>query len=68
MSEGWKNGRCTLFECPVYGSQHYPRYFGWLRITDAGRTSSFSKGRATYLAISGRTMEFDAKGKCVTGC
>lgn len=23
---------------------------------------------ATYLAISGRTMEFDGKGKCVAGC
>ncbi|MGZ5119179.1 MAG: MBL fold metallo-hydrolase [Burkholderiales bacterium] len=26
------------------------------------------KGRATYLAISGRTMEFDGKGKCAAGC
>jgi L-ascorbate metabolism protein UlaG (beta-lactamase superfamily) len=26
------------------------------------------KGRAAYLAISGRTMEFDGKGKCVAGC
>lgn len=23
---------------------------------------------ATHLAISGRTMEFDGKGKCVAGC
>jgi L-ascorbate metabolism protein UlaG (beta-lactamase superfamily) len=26
------------------------------------------KGRSTYLAISGRTMEFDGKAKCVAGC
>jgi L-ascorbate metabolism protein UlaG (beta-lactamase superfamily) len=26
------------------------------------------KGRATHLAISGRTMEFDGKGKCAAGC
>ena len=26
------------------------------------------KGATPHLAISGRTMEFDGKGKCVTGC
>ena len=26
------------------------------------------KGRPVHLAISGRTMEFDGKGKCVAGC
>ena len=26
------------------------------------------KGSTPHLAISGRTMEFDGKGKCVAGC
>jgi len=26
------------------------------------------KGPTPHLAISGRTMEFDGKGKCVAGC
>ncbi len=26
------------------------------------------KGPSPYLAVSGRTMEFDGKGKCVAGC
>ena len=26
------------------------------------------KGRPAHLAVSGRTMEFDGKGKCVSGC
>jgi hypothetical protein len=26
------------------------------------------KGVTPHLAISGRTMEFDGKGKCVSGC
>jgi hypothetical protein len=26
------------------------------------------KGVTPHLAISGRTMEFDGKGKCVKGC
>jgi L-ascorbate metabolism protein UlaG (beta-lactamase superfamily) len=34
----------------------------------AARYVEVIKGRATYLAISGRTMEFDGKGKCVAGC
>lgn len=35
------------------------------------RTAAFVnlvKGRPVHLAISGRTMEFDGKGKCVAGC
>jgi L-ascorbate metabolism protein UlaG (beta-lactamase superfamily) len=35
------------------------------------RTAAFVgrlKGRPAYLAISGRTMEFDSKAKCVSGC
>ncbi len=35
------------------------------------RTSDFIsriKGKPVYLAISGRTMEFDASANCVTGC
>jgi hypothetical protein len=35
------------------------------------RTASFmaqAKGRAVYLALSGRTMEFDGTGTCVSGC
>ena len=27
-----------------------------------------AQGAAPHLAISGRTMEFDGKGKCVAGC
>jgi hypothetical protein len=26
------------------------------------------KGVTPYMALSGRTMEFDGKGKCVAGC
>jgi L-ascorbate metabolism protein UlaG (beta-lactamase superfamily) len=46
-------------------------------VTEGGklRTSSRAagyveriKGRATHLAISGRTMEFDGRGRCVAGC
>ena len=35
------------------------------------RTAAFVsrlKGRPAHLAVSGRTMEFDGKGKCVSGC
>jgi L-ascorbate metabolism protein UlaG (beta-lactamase superfamily) len=35
------------------------------------RTAAFVnlvKGRAVYLALSGRTMEFDGNAKCVAGC
>jgi hypothetical protein len=35
------------------------------------RTAAFValvKGRPVYPALSGKTMEFDGSGKCVTGC
>ena len=35
------------------------------------RTADFVnrvRGKPVYLAVSGRTMEFDGKGKCVAGC
>jgi hypothetical protein len=35
------------------------------------RTAAFVnliKGRAAYLALSGRTLEFDGNAKCVAGC
>jgi len=40
---------------------------------DAGQshTAAFIelvKGRPVYPALSGKTMEFDGKGKCVAGC
>jgi hypothetical protein len=40
-------------------------------ITPNTRTAAFValvKGRPAYPALSGKTMEFDAAGKCVTGC
>jgi L-ascorbate metabolism protein UlaG (beta-lactamase superfamily) len=40
------------------------------KLRPATRTAAVMKQLkgATHLAISGRTMEFDGKGKCVTGC
>ena len=41
------------------------------RLRPASRTAAVVKqlkGVAPYLAISGRTMEFDGTGKCVAGC
>jgi hypothetical protein len=35
------------------------------------RTAAFVnpvRGRPAYLALSGKTMEFDGNAKCVTGC
>ena len=42
---------------------------GKLRPTSrAAALTKLLKGVTPYLAISGRTMEFDGKGKCVSGC
>jgi L-ascorbate metabolism protein UlaG (beta-lactamase superfamily) len=41
------------------------------KLRPASRTAAIMKlfkGPAPYLAISGRSMEFDGKGKCVAGC
>ena len=41
------------------------------KLRPASRTAALIKllkGPTPYLAISGRTMEFDGKGKCVAGC
>ena len=40
------------------------------KIRPASRTAALMKQLkpVSYLAISGRTMEFDGKGKCVSGC
>jgi L-ascorbate metabolism protein UlaG (beta-lactamase superfamily) len=40
------------------------------KLRPASRTAALMKQlkAASYLAISGRTMEFDGKGKCVAGC
>ena len=40
------------------------------KLRPGSRTAGVVKGikAATHLAISGRTMEFDGKGKCVAGC
>jgi hypothetical protein len=40
------------------------------KLRPASRTAALMKQLkpAAYLAISGRTMEFDGKGKCVAGC
>ena len=41
------------------------------RLRPASRTAALIKelkGASAHLAISGRTMEFDGKGKCVGGC
>ena len=41
------------------------------KIKAGTRTSEFVdrvKGRPVYLAISGRTMEFDGSANCVAGC
>jgi L-ascorbate metabolism protein UlaG (beta-lactamase superfamily) len=40
------------------------------KIRPASRTAALMKQLkpAAHLAISGRTMEFDGKGKCVAGC
>ncbi|MBY0271142.1 MAG: MBL fold metallo-hydrolase [Burkholderiales bacterium] len=40
------------------------------KLRPASRTAAFMKllKPATHLAISGRTMEFDGKGRCVAGC
>jgi hypothetical protein len=45
-------------------------------VTEGGKLKATSRTAAvmkqlkatSYLAISGRTMEFDGKGKCVAGC
>ena len=36
--------------------------------TRTARFAGLVKGRPVYLALSGRTMEFDGSGKCVVGC
>jgi L-ascorbate metabolism protein UlaG (beta-lactamase superfamily) len=41
------------------------------KLRPESRTAAFIarlKGRAAHLAVSGRTMEFDGKGKCVSAC
>ena len=41
------------------------------KLRPASRTAALIrelKGASAHLAISGRTMEFDGKGKCVSGC
>jgi len=41
------------------------------KLRPESRTASFAslvKGRPVYPALSGRTMEFNGDGKCVTGC
>ena len=41
------------------------------KLRDGTRTKQFIsrvKGRPVYLALSGRTMEFDGAAKCVSGC
>jgi hypothetical protein len=41
------------------------------KIRPGSRTAALTKllkGPVPYLALSGRTMEFDGKGKCVAGC
>jgi L-ascorbate metabolism protein UlaG (beta-lactamase superfamily) len=41
------------------------------KVLPAARTATFMslvKGRPVYLALSGKTMEFDGAGKCVSGC
>ena len=41
------------------------------KVRPASRTAAFAgmvKGRPVYLALSGRTMEFDGDGRCTSGC
>lgn len=41
------------------------------KLKPASRTAAIIKmfkGPVAHLAVSGRTMEFDGKGKCVAGC
>jgi L-ascorbate metabolism protein UlaG (beta-lactamase superfamily) len=41
------------------------------KVLPGSRTAAFMaavKGRPVYLALSGRTMEFDGNAKCVAGC
>jgi L-ascorbate metabolism protein UlaG (beta-lactamase superfamily) len=41
------------------------------KVLPSSRTAAFIalvKGRPVYLALSGRTMEFDGSAKCVAGC
>lgn len=41
------------------------------KLRPASRTGALIKalkGATPHLAVSGRTMEFDGKGKCVSGC
>jgi hypothetical protein len=41
------------------------------KVRPASHTAAFMgvvKGRPVYPALSGKTMEFDGDGKCVTGC
>jgi L-ascorbate metabolism protein UlaG (beta-lactamase superfamily) len=41
------------------------------KLKAGSRTADFArlvKGRKVHLSLSGRTMEFDSKGKCVAGC
>jgi L-ascorbate metabolism protein UlaG (beta-lactamase superfamily) len=41
------------------------------KLRPSSRTAAVAKqikGAATYAAISGRTMEFDGRGRCVAGC
>ena len=41
------------------------------KLKPGSRTEDFARlveGRAVHLSLSGRTMEFDAAGKCMAGC
>ncbi len=41
------------------------------KVRPESRTAAFMnlvKGRPVYLALSGKTMEFDGAAKCVVGC
>lgn len=41
------------------------------KVRPASRTAAFAgmvKGRPVYLALSGKTMEFDGEGRCAAGC
>jgi hypothetical protein len=41
------------------------------KVLPGSRTAAFIplvKGRPVYLALSGKTMEFDGNAKCVAGC
>jgi hypothetical protein len=41
------------------------------KVRPESRTAAFTnlvKGRPVYLALSGKTMEFDGAAKCVAGC